>query len=187
MSSPPFTRPPNPSRTSSDSSSRRTSYPPSRHSPHNSRDTNAHVPVTPSRLWQSHAPGTLPEATMSASPPHFTHNLQSSPPPLDFAADGIHPFPHNSVPAAQDHATSDPPVAVNEPAPSSKPDAHARLLENYDRKPGCGPAQQCSHGVFSLVGRALPASIASRRTTLVDDSGAAWTAGMWRTMCWGLQ
>ncbi|KAI4149374.1 MAG: hypothetical protein LQ340_004673 [Diploschistes diacapsis] len=122
----------------------------------------SHAPQTPSRLRQSHAPGSSPTTatnihhytSLSSSPPQGYSPIQDSPlrsssHPVDFEPDGIHPQLRNGGDTAEDHEATRVHGQIVEEHPHTAADASTRLLENYNHKdPDCGHSM-CSHGTFS--------------------------------------
>ena len=122
-------------------------------SPASSTHRDSHAPLTPSRLWQSHEPGSSPEDNrLSTSPNQLDQEddeLRYSPQnhPVDFEDDGIYPLLPNSAPPLDN--SQDTPVEGDLDEPSAhNADARTRLLDSYNRPPGCGNAK-CDHGTFS--------------------------------------
>ena len=113
------------------------------------RDGGNHAPLTPSRLWQSHEPGTSPEDRRIGSPPGSTEQTTSSPSAhtLEIDDDGVHPTVTAYASSAGDSADTEIQGGINEPSDHGI-DAHTKLLKTYDRAPGYG-AQSCNHGTFS--------------------------------------
>lgn len=113
------------------------------------RDGGNHAPLTPSRLWQSHEPGTSPEDRRIDSSPSITEQTSYSPvaPIVDIEDDGVHPTVTSYASSARDFADTEIQGGIDEPSDHDI-DAHTRLLETYNRAPGCG-ARNCNHGTFS--------------------------------------
>ncbi|MCJ1288021.1 hypothetical protein MMC26_007374 [Xylographa opegraphella] len=144
---------------------RRASQAPSRASS-TYQDAGGHAPLTPSRLWQSHGPGGSPEDHASIQSQDYSESSTDGPGysprtnPVSFEEDGIHPLlPSRALPVKNlpDAAVEG---ALEEP-PSEEANENTRLLESYNRGPGCGN-DPCTHGTFSP----RPASL--RRPASVD-------------------
>ena len=128
------------------------------------RDAGGHAPLTPSRLWQSHGPGSSPEDHTSTHSQDFSESSSDEPGysprthPVSFEADGIYPLlPHRAL-SVEDLADTQVEGALEEP-PVEEVDENTRLLESYNRGPGCG-TDPCTHGTFSPR-PASPSSLAS--------------------------
>ncbi|MCJ1319132.1 hypothetical protein MMC15_004465 [Xylographa vitiligo] len=128
------------------------------------RDAGGHAPLTPSRLWQSHGPGSSPEDHTSTRSQDFSESSSDEPGysprthPVSFEADGIYPLlPHRAL-SVEDLADTQVEGALEEP-PVEEVDENTRLLESYNRGPGCG-TDPCTHGTFSPR-PASPSSLAS--------------------------
>lgn len=118
------------------------------------RDAGSHAPFSPSRLWQSHEPGSSsPEdnksglwaesADLGAEDPICSPRTN----PVQFDQDGIHPvLPTNAVPL-EDSADTHIDGALEEPS-DCEADAHTALLKSYNQGPACGN-KHCNHGTFS--------------------------------------
>ena len=121
-------------------------------SPSMHRENSSRAPLNPSRLWQSHGPGSsLDDETslLSQDPAEsFTDEPAFSPrtQPVEFGDDGIHPqLPHIASPV-EDEADTHIRGVLEEP--SEEAHAHTLLMESYDQEPGCG-SKICNHGTFS--------------------------------------
>ena len=129
--------------------SRRSSLP----SPTSSTRRGNHTPTTPSRLWQAHEPGSSPEDNRSGISPNDSDGENSdthySPQthPVDLEDDGIYPrLPQDAPPLDNSRGM---PVQADLDEPSTHDaDARTRLLDSYNRTPGCGNVH-CDHGTFS--------------------------------------
>ena len=117
------------------------------------RDTGGHAPLTPSRLWQSHGPGSSPEDHTSTHSQDCRESSTDEPGysprtnPVSFEEDGIHPLLPNRAIPIEDSADAQVEGALEEP-PIEEVDERTRLLESYNRGPGCG-ADPCTHGTLS--------------------------------------
>ena len=123
---------------------------------------HSHAPQTPSRLRQSHAPGSSPSAephihqytSLSSSPPPGNSPVRDSPlrsssPPLDIESNGIHPDLPNDSGNAESLEQTRVRGHIVEDHSRTAADENARLLENYHKKhANCG-GSPCSHGTFS--------------------------------------
>ena len=112
-----------------------------------------HAPTTPSRLWQSHEPGSSPEDRRAAPPSrdatdddeHYSPHAH----PIHFETDGIHPRLSEAAPTAEDQKNTHVEAEiVEQDAFESHPDAHVRLLDSYNKHPACGHLD-CEHGALS--------------------------------------
>ena len=116
------------------------------------RENSSHAPLNPSRLWQSHGPGSFPDdrdSILSQDPAEsFTDEPAFSPrtQPVEFGDDGIHPQLPNIASPVEDEADTHVRGILEEP--SEEADAHTLLLESYDQGPGCG-SNKCNHGTLS--------------------------------------
>ena len=118
------------------------------------RDAGSHTPFSPSRLWQSHEPGSsspednksglwIDSAETGAEDPIYSPRMN----PVVFEDDGMHPIlPSNAAPL-EDSADTHMEGALEEPS-DYEADAHTHLLEFYDQGPACGN-KNCNHGTFS--------------------------------------
>ncbi|KAL9102829.1 MAG: hypothetical protein Q9187_009078 [Circinaria calcarea] len=113
------------------------------------RDGGNHAPLTPSRLWQSHEPGTSPEDRRINSPPSSTEQTTHSPRAhtVDIDEDGAHPTVTSYASSTMDSAETEIQSGIHEPSDLDI-DAHTKLLETYNRVPG-GGAKSYKHGTFS--------------------------------------
>ena len=117
------------------------------------RDIGGHAPLTPSRLWQSHGPGSSPKDLTSSHHQGYSSSSSSEPIysprtyPVSFEEDGIHPLLPGRAPPAEDSADTQVEGALEEPS-NEESDENTRLLESYNRGPGCG-TEPCNHGTFS--------------------------------------
>ena len=123
--------------------------------------THTHAPQTPSRLRQSHAPGSSPSpeshphpdflrANLSSSPPEHAGELhngnsRSSSPSLEFEEDGIHPRFHNGASTAEDLEATRAQGYVAEQNFHAAATENTRLLQNYNH----ADCSNCDHGTFS--------------------------------------
>ncbi|MCJ1245746.1 hypothetical protein MMC30_002950 [Trapelia coarctata] len=118
------------------------------------RDAGSHAPFSPSRLWQSHEPGSSsPEdnksglwtdsAETGAEDPIYSPRTN----PVEFDNDGIHPLLPNNAAPLEDSADTHMEGALEEPS-NYEADAHTALLESYNQSPACGN-KHCNHGTFS--------------------------------------
>lgn len=113
------------------------------------RDGGSHAPLTPSRLWQSHEPGTSPEDRRINSPPGSTEQATYSPRAhtVDIDEDGAHPTVTSYASSTRDSAETEIQGGIDEPSDHDI-DAHTKLLEVYNQGPG-GGAKSYKHGTFS--------------------------------------
>ena len=155
--------------------SRRSSLP----SPTSSTRRGNHTPTTPSRLWQAHEPGSSPEDNRSGISPNDSDREESdthySPQthPVDVEDDGIYPRLPQDAPPLDNSRDMPVEAAIDEPS-ARDADAHTRLLDSYNRTPGCGNAH-CDHGTFS------PRPILRKGTMSYDsqyDFGGRYAGGM---------
>ncbi|MCJ1479134.1 hypothetical protein MMC13_007818 [Lambiella insularis] len=145
-------------------------------------DVGGHAPLTPSRLWQSHGPGTSPDdhmSTLSQGSGDMSKDASTYSPrthPVSFEENGIHPLPPSHTAPVEDSADAN--VEGRAAETTEEPaDENIRLLESYHRAPGCGDSD-CGHGTFSPRPKIRPTMLSFGGT--YDGGIASGTANVRR-------
>ena len=149
---------------------------------------NQHAPLVPSRLWQSHAPGTSPSTgSLPGTPPQPSNragNLGISTPTasLDYEADGVHPErPGAGAAAVRDPLDAEGSVDTRDTQEASGAARAKDTLLGYAQEHVCGD-ENCDHGTFSPKaatwgsGRASPDDRSSIRSR--EGFGGRWLGGL---------